>query len=123
MDAFFSHQADAEINVSEPWFSYIGNQKTWEGRLNKERFKDFKKGMTLKICLKGNPSRCFYREIVDVRVFGTFAEALDGENIELEKVLPGVESREEGVKIYEEFYSLEEQKKHGVVMFMIRPRK
>jgi ASC-1-like (ASCH) protein len=57
---------------------------------------------------------------VEIRHYATFTEAL--KDIELERVLPGVKSIEEGVKIYEQFYPLESQIEHGVVLFRLTKR-
>jgi ASC-1-like (ASCH) protein len=113
-----SRRAEEEIKVSEPWFGYIGNgTKTWEGRLNKGRFSYFDVGTRLKVILEGNPSKYHYLEIVEIRLFDTFEDALM--DIGIEQVLPGIDSYEEGVRIYEQFYPMEDQQRYGVVMFRL----
>ncbi|ASJ05551.1 ASCH domain-containing protein [Thermococcus barossii] len=57
--------------------------------------------------------------VKDLRVYPSFREMLEREGIE--NVLPGVESIEEGVRVYRRFYSEEKERKYGVVAIEVEP--
>ncbi|XP_057452761.1 uncharacterized protein LOC130744606 [Lotus japonicus] len=51
-------------------------------------------------------------EVQGVRRYASFFDMLEAES--LEKVLPGVESVEEGVKVYRRFFTGEKERENGV---------
>lgn len=94
-------------HLSEPWFSLIRSGiKTIEGRLDKG---EFVKGTQVTFW---NREEEFLVEVVEVVPYTTFEEMIRKEG--LHKVLPGVLSVEEGVKIYRKYYS-EADEKRGVI--------
>jgi ASC-1-like (ASCH) protein len=55
--------------------------------------------------------------VEEKRTYSTFAEMLRSEG--LEKCLPGIFSIEDGVAIYRQFYSKEEEAQFGVLAFKV----
>ena len=106
-----------EIGVAEPYFTYIKDRvKTVEGRLQKGKHAQIRKGDIVDISNnKGTDS--IEVQVVDVRIFSSFKEMLEKE--ELKKVLPNVNSVNEGVAVYRQFYSEEKEKEFGVVAIEI----
>jgi ASC-1-like (ASCH) protein len=94
-------------HLSEPWFSLIkGGIKTIEGRIDKG---EFVKGSELTFWNREEEFSCLVEEVVK---YSSFEEMMRKEG--LYKVLPGVLSIEEGVKIYRKYYS-EADEKRGVI--------
>ncbi|KAG5530673.1 hypothetical protein RHGRI_025590 [Rhododendron griersonianum] len=58
-------------------------------------------------------NKCLVLQVQDVRRYASFLEMLEAES--LTKVLPGVQTIEEGVQIYRKFYSEEKEKLNGVL--------
>ena len=107
-------------NLSEPWFSLIKlKKKKVEGRLNKGDFNKIKIGDIIKFT---NNEFGFNREfnvkIIKISDYDTFRDYL--ENEKLEKCLPGIESIEEGIKIYHNFYSFNDENKYKIKAFSIK---
>lgn len=99
------------VNVQEPWFTFIKKgKKTVEGRLNKGRFASLKINDIL--IFENNGQECKVK-IVDINKYNSFKELMEKEG--LEKVLPGVESIDKGIKVYRQFYSEEDEKKYGIL--------
>ena len=74
-------------------------KKTSEGRINSGAFRDMKAGDKIKFFDKKQPSRAVYCEVIGNKKYKSFEEMLEGEGVE--NMLPGCESLEAGVKIYE----------------------
>ena len=60
------------------------------------------------------------REVEWVHRYSSFANLLDAEG--LEKVLPGISSRDEGLLIYRGFYTAADEAHYGVVAFGLLAR-
>ncbi|KAK4761172.1 hypothetical protein SAY87_006065 [Trapa incisa] len=58
-------------------------------------------------------NKCLVLEVKDIRTYSSFSEMLEAEC--LSKVLPGVNSVEEGVQIYRRFYTEEKEMRNGVL--------
>ena len=98
-------------HVSEPWFSLIASgAKTCEGRLWKGEFRILEVGDILEFYC--GESSCRVR-VVGIARYNTFESYLLEEG--LEACLPGSRSVEEGVAVYRQYYSLEEESAYGVV--------
>lgn len=96
------------ITVQEPWASYIlSGQKTVEGRLNRGKFATAHVGDTVTL----NDHTTF--TIVAKNQYPTFRAMLESEG--LANVLPGVASLDDGVQVYYQFYTPEEEQEFGVV--------
>jgi ASC-1-like (ASCH) protein len=107
-------------HLSEPWFSLIkiGANKC-EGRLNKGDFSEMKKGDN--IIFTNNDfefPRLFRCKITSVHNYSSFKEYLDVEK--LEKCLPGINTIDEGVKIYYKYYTQEDENKYQIKAFRLR---
>ena len=107
-------------NLSEPWFSLVqlGIKKS-EGRLNKGSFNKMKKG---DIIVFENSELGFNRsyrvKITSIIKYETFNEFIKKEKIE--NCLPGIESIENGVKVYRKYYSEEEEEKYKVIALRLK---
>ena len=107
-------------NISEPWFSLIKvGLKTVEGRLNKGDFMSLNRGDILIIT---NTELGFMREykikITSIHNYKTFSEYLEKEK--LEKCLPGIDTIDEGVKVYYKYYSKSDEEKYKIIAIRFR---
>ena len=104
------------ISISQPYFKYMKKgYKTIEGRLNKGKFADFKKGDMLNIINNDNK---FKVKIKDINKYKSFKEYLTFEG--LKKTLPNVNTLEEGVNVYYKFYTKEDEEKYGILAITIK---
>ncbi|GFY92770.1 RNA-binding ASCH domain protein [Actinidia rufa] len=62
-------------------------------------------------------NKCLVLQVQDVHRYASFSEMLGAES--LTKVLPGVETIEEGVQIYRKFYSEEKERSNGVLAIVV----
>ena len=105
-----------EINVQNPWFQYIKDKKKKiEGRLNKGVFKSFIKGDKIKI---KNGNDFIIAKIKKIRKYNNFEEYLSQEG--LRKTLPSINSIQEGINIYYQFYTKEQEKEFGILAIEIK---
>ncbi|KAI3889010.1 hypothetical protein MKX03_012443 [Papaver bracteatum] len=103
---------DYEIDVQEPFFTQLRvGRKTIEGRCAVGDYNRIGQGSLLLF------NRCLILEVQDVRRHPSFAELLKTEG--LQKVLPGVDTIEEGVQIYRNFYTEEKEKSNGVLAICV----
>ncbi|RZB62745.1 uncharacterized protein LOC114385744 isoform X5 [Glycine soja] len=101
-----------EFHVQEPFFSQLNDGlKTIEGRCATGKYNRIKSGNLILF----NKSVVF--EVQGVRRYPTFFAMLEAES--LGKVLPGVESSEEGVKVYRRFYTEEKEQANGVLAIVV----
>lgn len=97
-----------KFNVREPWFSLLKNgEKNVEGRLNVGVFSKLSEGDIIEW---NNAFRTTISKIVKYKSFKNMIET-EG----LNNVLPHIESVNEGVNIYRQFYSEENENKYGVI--------
>lgn len=97
-----------ELHVQEPFFTQLNDGiKTIEGRCATGKYNRIKSGDQILF----NKSVVF--EVQGVRRYPTFFSMLEAET--LGKFLPGVESVEEGVKVYRRFYTEEKEQENGVL--------
>ena len=106
-------------NVSEPWFSLIKvGAKRIEGRLNKGDFSKMEKGDTI---LFKNSDLGFDREclveVVSMQKYNDFRSYLVKT---LRHALPTVDTVDQGISIYRQFYSAADEKKYGVLAIKIK---
>ena len=72
-------QCKWQVNISEPWFTFINNdKKTVEGRLNKGKFSKIKKG---DIVFFRNKLGVIMTIVLDVKKYKTFQEYLKNEGL------------------------------------------
>ena len=99
------------IFVSDPWFGYIkSGKKTIEGRKNKGDFKEMKIGDIVKWI---HSDDSVLTKIVGKNEYKTFKEYLETEG--LPNCLPGIDTIEDGVKVYYKYYTPEDEAKYGVL--------
>ena len=102
-------------HLSEPWFSLIKlGLKRCEGRLNKKDFAKMKKGD--KIIFTNNDfdfERKISVKITSIHKYDTFKKYLEKET--LERCLPGIDSLNNGEKIYYKYYSKEDESKFKII--------
>ena len=105
-----------EINVSEPWFTYIKkNKKVIEGRLNKGTFSNLKKNDIIKF--KNNDDEVLVK-IIKIVNYKTFREYLTQEG--LKRTLPSIKTLDEGINIYYQYYTRENEEKYGILAIYIK---
>jgi ASC-1-like (ASCH) protein len=107
-------------NVSEPWFSLIKlGLKRCEGRLNKGDFSKMKKGDY--IIFENNDfnfprkCKCIITSINDYNTFKTYLE-----NETLDKCLPGIDTITNGVKIYHNYFTKDDESKYKIKAIKIK---
>lgn len=88
-------------------------EKTVEGRVKDDKRARIRPGDKILF------NRRLLVEVVDVREYDSFEDMLREEG--LDRVLPGVGSIEEGVRVYRRFYSTGKEKMFGVLAIEVRP--
>jgi ASC-1-like (ASCH) protein len=105
-----------EINVSEPWFSFLKNKKKRiEGRLNKGVFSTLEKGEIIKFV---NGDNTFKAKIKKIVYYNTFEEYLSQEG--LKRTLPNIKTIEEGCNIYYKYYTKEQEREYKILAIYIK---
>ncbi|WCJ41289.1 RNA-binding ASCH domain protein [Euphorbia peplus] len=101
-----------ELHVQEPFFSLLKDGlKTVEGRCAGGKHSRIELGALVLL------NKCVVLEVKDVHRYPSFMEMLEAES--LLKVLPGVKTIEEGVKIYRQFYTEEQEMSNGVIAICV----
>ncbi|XVF37653.1 hypothetical protein REPUB_Repub20aG0028200 [Reevesia pubescens] len=97
-----------ELHVQEPFFTQLKDGlKTVEGRCAVGDYNRIASGALLLF------NKCLILEVQDVHRYSSFFEMLEAES--LQKVLPGVETIDEGIQVYRKFYSKEKEMSYGVL--------
>lgn len=112
--------AEYTKHISEPWFSLIKvGIKKCEGRLYKGDFTLMKKGDTI-IFTNDDFSymRSYSVEITSIHFYDTFKAYLLNET--LDRCLPGIDTIEEGLIIYNKYYTKEDEKTYKIVAIHVR---
>jgi ASC-1-like (ASCH) protein len=108
-----------ECSVSSPWFDHIRTgRKNVEGRLCKGTFATLRKGHLLTVHSEGDQSWSFETIVIDVRRYCSFKEYLEMEG--LRRTLPGIGTVVEGIRVYRQFYSREQESEHGILAVELR---
>jgi len=103
-----------QMGLKEEYLDLIRDgKKKVEGRLYDEKRRQINPGDA--IVFEGK----LKVRVKSIRRYSSFKEMLEREGIE--RVLPGVHNIEEGVRIYRQFYTEEEEKNYGVVAIEIEP--
>ncbi|MEW5303545.1 MAG: hypothetical protein WDW36_006226 [Sanguina aurantia] len=113
------------ITVAEPWFTFIkAGEKTVEGRLCRGMFAGLQVGSLLSVTRSNAQAQeaCMHACMVEVSVtcvnrYASFEQYLTDEG--LAKTLPGVHSISEGVAVYHQFYTPQQESEHGVLAIHI----
>jgi ASC-1-like (ASCH) protein len=102
-------------SVSEPWFSLIKLKlKTYEGRLNKGDFAKLK--LDDIIIFENNDfgiNRKVKTKIIKMDKYNSFKNFLESKKIT--NCLPGIDNISDGIKIYYNYYSKENENQYGVL--------
>jgi ASC-1-like (ASCH) protein len=102
----------------EPWFGYLkSGQKTIEGRIKRGKYARIKAGDQIEVNNE-NESEKVLVEVIRMKNYPTFKDMLAREPIG--RLLPGVSGIDEGLSIYREFYSQDEEIKFGVVAIEVK---
>ena len=109
------------FKIDEKYFDYIKNgEKTVEGRILKDRYKDVKIDNVIEFINRGNEEEKIFRKVTKIEMFDNFTQMIN--KVGVEKLLPHISSKEKGVRIYNSFgnYKKEvEEKKLKVVAFFL----
>ncbi|MFA6436749.1 MAG: ASCH domain-containing protein [Candidatus Paceibacterota bacterium] len=98
---------------TEPYFTFVKNgQKTIEGRIRKGKYQFIKPGDRI-IVYNNQETESVEVFVKRVQAYISIKEMLEKEPIK--KILPDVETIEQGLEKYKQFYTDEQQKKFGVV--------
>lgn len=113
---------DYTANLSEPWFSLVADgKKIIEGRPYRGKWAQMKPGDIIRIESESKQKASFDVSIVITKRYPSFREMLTREA--LSQVLPGVETVDKGVDVYEQMYTDSDVRKdiaeHGVVAISI----
>ncbi|CAO2821798.1 unnamed protein product [Amaranthus hypochondriacus] len=101
-----------ELHVQEPYFTQLKDgMKIVEGRCAVGNYNRIQSGDIVFF------NKCLMLAVQDVRHYSSFLEMLGSEN--LEHVLPGVGTIEEGEKIYRKFYTKEKEQLNGVLAICV----
>lgn len=94
--------ADFEIDLQNEWYNYIFNseKKTVEGRFNKGKFNQMKKGDIIDVSSKGVETKKVI--IKEKKEFSSFLAMI--QYYGRDKVIPDRISDEEAVKVYKNIY-------------------
>lgn len=113
-------QSQWNITLNSPWFEHIKNgNKIYEGRCNWKQAAQYKIGDILNINHHTNPLEPGYTvKIINIHKFATFQTALS--KLGLSKVLPGIQTIEEGIEIYLQYYKLTTQIENGILMIEVK---
>lgn len=109
-------------HISEPWYSLIFvGCKQIEGRLNKGDWKQMNEGDIIEwynLEMEPYVKREFRTIILKKYHYASFKDYLYNEG--LLKTLPSIEDPNDGLKIYQIYYSEENEKKNDVVALKLR---
>ncbi len=103
---YHSHKA-------EPYFTFLKNgQKTIEGRARKGRYRNVRPGDEIVVLNEEETDRV---ETIVKRVtkYRSIEKMLTGES--LKKLLPDVDTIDQGIEVYRKFYTPEQEQQFGMV--------
>ena len=105
-----------ELHLQDVYFEAIrSGTKKIEGRLAKEKYRLLKVGDP--IVFTNDAGEKIKKTIDSIHIFSSFREAFN--MLDFKEAVPGVDSLENAVNIYANFYSLEDQEKHNVIFLTL----
>ncbi|EGD76902.1 ProFAR isomerase associated superfamily [Salpingoeca rosetta] len=109
-----------EVQVVEPWFSFIAQgKKTVEGRLASDKYTGLGVGCTIAFRCEPTPDLPpVHVTVTRVVRYPSIALYLEAEG--LSRCLPGIETLAEGVQVYRQFYTEEDEQRLGVLAIHIQ---
>lgn len=110
-----------QATLQKRFFDLINSgEKTWEGRCYRGQWRDVRIGDHLFFTQADRKENTLRKAVSNIRRFDGFRQMLETDNM-LSLCLPGVETVDEGVDIYEGFPGYREAaQEHGCIMFEIR---
>ncbi len=112
-----------QLKVKNPWYAAISNgSKKVEARLSRGVFTKDRRpepGACIEILRTGAvPKESINATVIKNIDYPSFKELLNAEG--LDNVLPGIASLDEGLKVYQTFYTVDDEKAWGVVAIRLR---
>lgn len=110
------------ITLNDPWFEMVRDgRKHYEGRRNHGKVQNIKCGDVIEIRHHTNPDATPYNvRVVSILTFPLFRDALSV--LPIQQVLPIDNiTIEHGVLIYQQYVSLDTQRRDGVLMLELAP--
>lgn len=107
---------DKDFSLKTEYYNLVlTGEKTVEGRINTGKFANMKVGDHILVTNTDDKKSQFILEITGRTEYKSFKEMLEDKTVD--KVLPGCESIDQGVKIYYEIADYKEKEKLGVAAF------
>jgi ASC-1-like (ASCH) protein len=104
------------MHVQQKYYDFIkSGKKTIEGRLAKDKYRLVKVGD--EIVFENDTKEELRKKVVGLYVFSTFRDAF--QMLDYRLAIPDAQSIDEAVAIYEQFYTLEEQKTNNVIFIQL----
>lgn len=106
-----------KLICDDPWFSHIRNGlKPVEGRKNTSKYQDICVGCLINF---SNGKENFLASVVEIRSYPNLEAYLT--DVTIQMALPGIFSFEEALKVYYQWSTADEIKKHGFLGIFIKP--
>jgi len=113
-----------DMTLNHPWFDFTERgDKIFEGRCRTNKINGIRKGDFIIFAHYTDPYRLtFKKKVKGVQYYRTFREALEFHHRmgQLQKVLPGVITVDEGVQIYHTYVSQPTQERDGVCLIELQ---
>lgn len=105
------------LHVQQHFLDAIKNgTKSLEGRLAKDIYRSLKAGSVVAFYNEDHTDMV-EKKVVSLRVYKTFRDAFLEEDYT--KAIPGANTIDEAVAVYEQFYPVAKQNQHGIVFIEI----
>lgn len=105
-------------HVSMPWYGYIKcGRKIVEGRLNKGDFAQFKTGDII-TWFNTDLKQEFKTQVIYKKVYPTFRDMITKEGLSV--VLPEIKTIDDGVKVYKQYYTPDDERIYGVAAIKVK---
>lgn len=106
-----------QLICDEPWFSFIRQGiKPVEGRKNSPKYQNIQPGDLIEFT---NGKENFLSLVIEVRGYTSLEDYL--RDVTVSKALPNILSFEEAIKIYHQWSTPDEIRKHGFLGIFIKP--
>ena len=105
-------------SLREPWFTLIKlGIKKYEGRLYVDIWKDIKIGDTIIFTNKDIGERVITVKIKSIQIFKSLIDMFN--TIDIIYILPGFNNIDDGYNLYHKYYTKDDEKKYGMVLYEI----
>ena len=103
----------------DPWFTYIKEgKKVVEGRLDSNKYKKLTINSYITLYDAKDENDFIVVRIMDIVKYKSFRDMIETET--LNKVLPDIDTIDDGVAVYRQFYSEKIEKDKGVIAIHIK---